>query len=84
MTAKFDLRLMRYKFFNAVMTPDYVGANIIQGVLCGKEHIYVPGAHRIFRFLIELLPSECFCKFSDLAGVVEVTSLNSTDLKFRR
>ncbi|CAG7821201.1 unnamed protein product, partial [Allacma fusca] len=50
------------------MTPDYVGANILQGVLRGKEHIYVPGVHRFFRFLFEFMPAEFFREYSDLSG----------------
>ncbi|CAG7831390.1 unnamed protein product, partial [Allacma fusca] len=43
LAANINLLLTRYRFLNAIMTPDYVGANILQGVLRGKEHIYVPG-----------------------------------------
>ncbi|CAG7729983.1 unnamed protein product [Allacma fusca] len=68
MTAKIDLLMKRYKFLNTVMTPDYVGTNILHGVLRGKEHIYVPGEQRVMRFLIELLPSECYGIFYDLAS----------------
>ncbi|CAG7733981.1 unnamed protein product, partial [Allacma fusca] len=41
----------RYKFLNNMLTPEFVASEIVEGVLAGKEHIYIPGSARFLRYI---------------------------------